>query len=89
LWNSVAGTIVAEAALFVLGVFLYVRATKARDRVGNIALWALVAFLILIYIANILSPPPPSVRAVSTAALAAWLFVPWAFWIDRHRQART
>jgi hypothetical protein len=49
---------------------------------------SLVAFLIVIYIANVLSPPPPSWRAVAITALAAWLFVPWAWWIDQHRQAR-
>lgn len=88
LWNSVAGTVVVEAALFVIGVWLYLRATRARDRVGSIALWALIVFLVLIYIANIFSPPPPSWQAVSYTALAAWLFVPWAWWIDRHRQVR-
>src|SRR5436189_26197 len=50
--------------------------------------WSLLAFLVLIDIANIVSPPPPSWRAVAYTALAAWLFVPWAWWIDRHRQAR-
>ena len=54
----------------------------------SIALLSLVAFLIVIYIANVLSPPPPSWRAVAITALAAWLFVPWAWWIDQHRQAR-
>jgi len=89
LWNSVAATVTVEAALFAIGVFLYVRATTPRDRIGSIAFWAFVVFLILIYIANIVSPPPPSWRAVSYVALAAWLFVPWAWWFDRHRRART
>jgi hypothetical protein len=87
LWSSVAGTIVVESTLFAIGVFLYLRATKARDRIGSVALWSLIAFLVVIDIANIASPPPPSWRAVAYTALAAWLFVPWAWWIDRHRQA--
>jgi membrane-bound metal-dependent hydrolase YbcI (DUF457 family) len=86
LWNSVPGTVVLESALFAGGLALYLRATKPRDRTGSIALWALVVFLVLIYVANIFSPPPPDASAIAWVALAAWLFVPWGAWIDRHRQ---
>lgn len=86
LWNSVAGTVVIEVALFVLALWLYLRATSAIDRTGTIALWALVIFVALIYIANITSPPPPNARMIGYAGLAAWLFVPWGYWIDRHRR---
>jgi membrane-bound metal-dependent hydrolase YbcI (DUF457 family) len=89
LWNSVAGTIVVEVILFILGLWLYLRATTAIDRTGSIALWALVVFTGVIYIVNITSPPPPNERMIGYAALAAWLFVPWGFWIDRHRRPRT
>ena len=89
LWSSVAGTIAVEGTLFAIAIFLYTRTTKPRDRIGTITFWAFVAFVILIYIANFTSPPPPSWRAVAWTALAAWLFVPWAWWFDKHRQART
>jgi hypothetical protein len=69
-------------------LWLYLRATRARDRIGSIALWSLVVFLGVIYIANITSPPPPDARAIGYAGLAQWLFVPWGFWIDRHREVR-
>lgn len=39
-------------------------------------------------VANIVSPPPPSWQAVAWTALAAWLFVLWGWWIDRHRRPR-
>jgi hypothetical protein len=26
-------------------------------------------------------------QALAVVALAAWLFVPWAYWINRHRRA--
>jgi hypothetical protein len=84
LWNSVPATVAVEVALFALGIWLYL-----RHRRGSIAFWSLIAFLVIIYIANIVSPPPPSWRAVAWTALAAWLFVPWAWWIDRHPRART
>jgi len=88
LWSSVPATIVVEVALFVGCLVLYLRSTRARDRTGSIALWALVVFVALIYIANVVSPPPPGWQAVAYAGLAAWLFVPWGWWIDRHREAR-
>lgn len=89
LWNSVPGTVIIESLLFAGALALYLRATKARDTTGSAALWALVVFLVLIYVANIFSPPPPNASAIAWVALAAWLFVPWGAWVDRHRQPRT
>lgn len=89
LWSSVPATIVVELLLFAAGLALYVRTTRARDRTGSIALWALVIFSAAIYVANITSPPPPNAEAIGYVGLAAWLFVPWGWWIDRHREPRT
>jgi hypothetical protein len=33
-----------------------------------------------------MSPPPPSVTAVSATALGMWLFVALAYYVDRHRE---
>ena len=86
LWSSVAGTVLFESMLFAAGVYLYVKVTNAADRVGSIALWALVAFLVAVYASTILGPPPPSKMAVPFAGLAMWLLVAWAYWVDRHRR---
>jgi hypothetical protein len=88
LWNSVAGTIFIEGCLFIGAVYIYIRTTKAIDRVGNYAFWGLIALLLISYIANILSPPPPTMTAVAYAGFAQWLFIVWAYWIDRHRHNR-
>jgi membrane-bound metal-dependent hydrolase YbcI (DUF457 family) len=88
LWNSVPGTIAVESAMLGGGLWLYGLATGPRDRVGRWALAGLVALLVLLYGASIVGPPPPSARAVAVADLAAWLFIPWAAWIDRHRAVR-
>ncbi len=85
LWSSIPGTIAVEWTMFILGLALYLRATKARDRTGSLALWSLVAFLGVIYFVNLTSPPPPDARTIGWAGLAQWLFVPWGAWIDRHR----
>jgi uncharacterized membrane protein len=87
LWNSVAGTIVVEAAMFVVGVWMYLRATRARDAVGRYGLAALLAVLVLSYVGSLLGGPPPSMRAVEIAGIIfGWLFVWWAGWVDRHRE---
>ena len=87
LWNSLPATLVVELAIFALGVGLYLRTTRAADRIGSIALWALVGFLLVIYFANIFGTPPPSVTALAWVGQAQWLLVIWAYWIDRHRRA--
>jgi membrane-bound metal-dependent hydrolase YbcI (DUF457 family) len=87
LWNSVPATVVVEALLFAGGLALYLRATRARDRIGRWGLAGLVLFLIAIAVANLVSPPPPSVSAVAWSAQAMWLIVIAGFWVDRHRMA--
>jgi hypothetical protein len=89
LWNSLPATVLVEGAAFALGVWLYVRGTRAQDAVGRWAWWALVGFLLLTYAGNLAGPPPPSSTAVAALALAAWLFPLWAWWIDVHRRPRT
>jgi len=85
LWNSLPGTIAVEVLLFGAGLWLYTRATNAVDRIGRLALWGLVAFLLLVYAANLFGPPPPSGMAAAWSALAMWLLVAWGYWVDRHR----
>jgi membrane-bound metal-dependent hydrolase YbcI (DUF457 family) len=85
LWNTIPGTIAVELLLFILGIMVYIRTTSANDRIGTYGFWSLLVILILIYFSNIFGPPPPSARAIAIVGNAAWLFVLWAYWIDRHR----
>ncbi|HEY7169506.1 MAG TPA: hypothetical protein VH417_01595 [Vicinamibacterales bacterium] len=87
LWNSVAATLVIEIAMFAYGVFLYVRATRARDAVGRWGFVAMIAVLLLIYLANLAGGAPPSVTAIWTAGIAgAIVLIAWAWWVDHHRE---
>ena len=88
LWNSVAATLMLEAGIFAAGVWLYLRSTRAKDRVGAVGLCALVALLVLIYAGNLAGPPPPAVSAIAWAGQAQWLLVAMGWWVDRHREAR-
>ena len=86
LWNSVPATIAIEGALFAIGVWIYARSAPSRDRIGTLAFWGLVVFLVVLYFANIFGPPPPSVTAIAIAGIAgAALFTAWSWWADRHR----
>ena len=87
LWNSVPGTMVVETLMFVVGLFLYARGTRARDRVGKWAFVSLGATLAAVYAVNALSgTPPPSVTAICVVALAAGVVFPaWAWLADHHR----
>ncbi len=88
LWNSMAATLVLEGGFFALGVWLYARTTRAVDGVGRWGFVAMVAFLAVAYLAAGLGPPPPDVRTLAVSGLALWIFVPWSYWVDRHRELR-
>ena len=87
LWNSLPGTLLVEGLLFAIGVWMYVRVTRARNRVGRFAFWALVAFLAVIYAMNVFGPPPPDITAGAWAGLSMWLLVLWGYWVDRNRES--
>jgi membrane-bound metal-dependent hydrolase YbcI (DUF457 family) len=85
LWYSRPATLAVEFGLFAIGVWIYVRSTRARDRFGHILLWTFVAALVVIYVMAVFGPAPPNVRALAFSGLLGWLFVGWGYWIDRHR----
>jgi FtsH-binding integral membrane protein len=80
-------TLVLEFGLLLAGVLICTRATAPEDRTGSYALWALVGLLVVIYLANLFGPLPPSETVIAYAGLAGWLLVLWGYWIDRHRRA--
>jgi membrane-bound metal-dependent hydrolase YbcI (DUF457 family) len=90
LWNSIAGTLVVEILMFATGVWLYVSGTHARDRIGHCAFLAYVGFLLVAYIGDRFSDPPPSIADIAwTGIVAIVILIPWAWWFDHHRVSRT
>jgi hypothetical protein len=89
LWNSVPATVAIELATFAIGLALYARGTRARDRVGRWGLWAMVAVLAAFFVGGLQGAPPSDEHALAVTALGLWLFVPWGWWVDRHREPVT
>lgn len=80
LWNSPVIEVVLETGLFLFGGYLYLKTIKPERK---IAFWSLIGFFLLIHFMNILGPPPPSINAVAWSANLMWLFVIWAWWIEK------
>jgi hypothetical protein len=89
LWNYPGTTLAVESTMFLIGATLYSSVTRARDRIGRVALYALIVVVVAIYFAALYGPPPPSSSAVAIAGHLSWLFVIWAYWVDRHRTVRS
>jgi hypothetical protein len=88
LWNSVIATILIEGGIFIFGVYLFIKTTKAKNKTGIYAFWSLIIFLILIFVMNLLGPPPESVDAIGYVGLSQWLIIAWGYWIGKYRIVR-
>ena len=80
LWNAPVIEVILEVGLFIAGVYLYFKTVNPKRK---IAFWTLIIFFLIIHLMNIFGPPPPSVNAVAWSANAMWIFVLWAWWIEK------
>lgn len=88
MWNSFAATVSVESLMFIGGVWLYMSSTQPKNKIGTVAFIGLVVFIAFIHIGNIFGPPPPNVQMIAIAGNALWLFVLWAWWVDKNRTLR-
>jgi len=89
LWNSLLATIVVEATILGIGLWLYLGITEAMDPIGRYGLAAFVVVVLAIWLLNLFGPPPPSESAIAWLANAQWLLILWGYWIDQHRAPAT
>lgn len=87
LWNHQVVEIILESSIFIVGLLLYLRHTKPKNKIGSYGFWGLVIFLVLVHLANLYGSPPPSTTAIAWAGELQWIFVIWAYWADRNRVA--
>ena len=84
LWNVPSVEKAIEIIMYVAGLWLYLRATRARDAIGRWGLLVLAAFLFVGFLSS--SAPPPSVMVLWMMALGlGGLTLVWAYWADAHR----
>jgi hypothetical protein len=74
--------------LFVIGIILYLKATGPKNKTGVIVFWILIGLLSVSHIANLFSPPSPSINAIAWGGQAMRLFVLLGFWVDQNRSAK-
>ena len=80
MWNHPALEILLEIGLFLIGLYFYLNSRQPRRR---IVFWGLIGFLLIIHLINLLGPPPPSEEAVTWSANLLWIFVAWAWWVEK------
>lgn len=80
LWNMPVIEIILETGIFLTGVYLYFRTVNPKKK---FAFWSLIIFFLVINFMNIFGPPPPSVNAVVWSANLMWIFVLWAWWVEK------
>lgn len=85
LWNYPAIEIILETGLFLTGLYFYL---TARQPERKIVFWSLAGLLLVIYVANLAGPPPPSETAVTWSANLMWIFVIWAWWAEKKKPGR-
>jgi membrane-bound metal-dependent hydrolase YbcI (DUF457 family) len=86
LWYSLYATIIIETAFFLIGICMYYKVNRENNTIVSWGFYALIGLLYIIYLINTLGPVPNSVKDISIGAQFQWLFVIWAYWIDRKKR---
>ncbi len=89
LYNSRLGVLMVEGLLWILGVILYVRATRAKSRAGVWCFWGMVVLLTMLWLSTLAGIPPSNLRAAGISSLIFFCcVVAWAYWMNRARPVK-
>jgi hypothetical protein len=87
LWRFREATLLTETLFLLLGLWIYLRTTRAVAPAGAYAMKVFVALLIAMEVANLYGPVPNSINALAIAAEVSYLgFAAIAWWLDRLRE---
>jgi hypothetical protein len=79
--------IAVEGLIWLIGIVIYSRETRAKKRLGTFALWIGVAVLTWIWLISLRGLPPPG--TITQAGISSLIFmtvtVAWAYWVDHLR----
>lgn len=84
LWNYPVAEILIEFSLFFAGIYVYL---KTRQPIKKIAFWSLIVVLMVLQLMNFYGPLPPDSMTVALGANMIWVFILWAWWIEREKPA--
>ena len=85
MWNNKILTLVTESLLFVAGILVYLKSTKAANKKGSYLFWSFIAIITIFYIMSVFGPAPTSTSAIKYTAMGQWLFIALGCWIDKYR----
>jgi hypothetical protein len=90
LWNNAIVTYILEATLLLVGLGMYLKATRGNTFIGKYGMIMFVVLMLIINANNIFGPPFGSdVVSMSISAIAMYfVFAGIAFWLDKKRQAK-
>lgn len=82
LWNHPLAEITIEFSLFFTGAWVYYSTRKPSKK---IAYWSLIGILLVIQLANFFGPPPPNIPSIAWGGNLIWIFILWAWWIEKKK----
>lgn len=87
LWNHVAIALTIETMIFLTGTYIYATFTKAKNKIGKWAFWALVILLLVFNFSNaFVSKPPDSIMVLFVSFIILMgLIISLSYWVDRNR----
>ena len=72
LWRSRVGSLVVEVGMFLGGIAIYARTTRANDGTGSRGLVIFAALVAIMGASAFYSPPPPSVLPMAGSTSSSW-----------------
>jgi membrane-bound metal-dependent hydrolase YbcI (DUF457 family) len=88
IWEYRELALFLELTIFFLAIAFYMGATRPKNNAGRFGTWGLIAFLLLMYFANVFGTAPADIEQVAYAGFLQWVFIIWAYWVDSNRKEK-